>query len=90
MLLTKKYKIKPTNEQLDVLWNLPKQYTLIYKLSLSERKEVWKRERKNIKYSHQQDNLAILKEQYPSLYSLYSKTFQGVLQKLDANYKSFF
>lgn len=90
MLLTKKYKIQVTKEQVDVLWNLSEQCRLLYNFALSERKEAWENDNRSIKYIEQQNNLPQLKKDFPNYSIVYSKVLQAVLKKLDANYKSFF
>jgi putative transposase len=62
----------------------------LYNLALAERKDVWKLERKSVKYIDQQNKLSEFKKKNPKYKVVYSKTLQGVLKKLDANYKSFF
>ena len=90
MHLTAKVKIYPTEEQLEVLWELSDRCCSLYNLALAERKEKWKNERKSIKYLDQQNKLPDFKERNPEYKAVYSKTLQGILKKLDANYKSFF
>jgi len=90
MQLTKKIKIHPTEEQVDVLWKLSEQCRLVYNFALAERKETWKEEQRSVKYVEQQNKLPELKRQYPAYNIVYSKVLQSVLKKLDANYKSFF
>ena len=62
----------------------------LYNLTLAERKDVWKNDKKSIKYVDQQNKLSEFKKKNPEYKIVYSKTLQGVLKKLDANYKSFF
>ncbi len=90
MQLTKKIKIHPTEEQVDVLWKLSEQCRLVYNFALAERKETWKKEQRSVKYVEQQNHLPELKKTYPQYNIVYSKVLQSVLKKLDANYKSFF
>jgi len=90
MHLTAKVKIYPTEEQQKVLWGLSDRCCSLYNLALAERKDVWKLERKSIKYVDQQNKLSEFKKKNPEYKIVYSKTLQGVLKKLDANYKSFF
>jgi putative transposase len=90
MLLTKKYKIHPTEEQVDTLWYISEQCRLLYNHALAERKESWEKSGISINYKKQQNDLPDLKIEHPDLKKPYSKTLQGVLKKLDANYKSFF
>lgn len=90
MQLTKKVRVYPTAEQVDVLWELSEQCRLVYNFALDERKVAWNTEKRSVKYTDQQNQLPELKEKYPKYNIVYSKTLQGVLKKLDANYKSFF
>ncbi len=90
MFLTRNYKIRVSDEQKDVLWNISEQCRLVYNNALSERRSAWENENRSVKYIEQQNNLPELKKQYPNINIVYSKTLQGVLKKLDANYKSFF
>lgn len=90
MHLTAKVKIYPTEEQQKVLWELSDRCCSLYNLALAERKDVWKSERKSIKYIDQQNKLSEFKKKNPEYKAVYSKTLQGILKKLDANYKSFF
>lgn len=90
MILTKKYKIQVSNEQKDVLWNISEQCRFVYNNALAERKSSWENNKQSIKYNEQQNKLPELKKQNPDLNIVYSKTLQGILKKVDANYKSFF
>jgi len=90
MHLTKKIKINPTEEQVDVLWLLSEQCRRLYNSALAERKEAWETEQRSVKYVEQQNQLPMLKEKFPQYNIVYSKVLQSVLKKLDANYKSFF
>ena len=90
MHLTARVKIYPTEDQLKVLWELSDRCCSLYNLALAERKDAWKNERKIIKYIDQQNKLPDFKERNPEYKAVYSKTLQGILKKLDANYKSFF
>jgi putative transposase len=90
-------RIYPTQEQLDVLWDLSEKCRLIYNFALSERIENWKEQnklpknqRKYINYSKQQNELPEIKQKYPEYKWVYSKVLQMTLQKLDGSYKSFF
>ena len=90
MHLTAKVKIYPTEGQLKVLWELSDRCCSLYNLALAERKDAWKLESKSIKYVDQQNKLSEFKKNNPEYKVVYSKTLQGILKKLDANYKSFF
>jgi putative transposase len=91
MHLTKKVKIYPTEQQLDILWKLSDQCTFLYNQALEERKRIWSTEKRSVKYEEQATNLLhILKDSNSNLKIVYSKTLQTILKKLDSNYKSFF
>lgn len=90
MQLTKKIKIHPTEEQVDVLWKLSEKCRLVYNFALAERREKWKEEHRSVKYVEQQNQLPELKKQYSQYNMVYSKVLQSTIKKLDANYKSFF
>ncbi|MHA1452340.1 MAG: RNA-guided endonuclease InsQ/TnpB family protein [Promethearchaeota archaeon] len=87
----------PSQDQEKLLWLLSEKCRLLYNFALHDRIENWKQNRelpeenrKYITYLNQQNQLPALKKQYPEYKWVYSKVLQGVLKKLDANYKSFF
>jgi len=95
--LSQKIRIYPTEEQLQVLWDVSEKCRLIYNFALSERIDNWKaqkekpkNERKYITYTQQQNKLPEIKRKYPEYKWVYSKVLQMILRKLDGNYKSFF
>ncbi|MFO8017860.1 MAG: helix-turn-helix domain-containing protein, partial [Promethearchaeia archaeon] len=97
MQLSQKIRIYPTEEQLQVLWDLSEKCRLIYNFALSDRINTWKnqkkkpkQERKYITYTQQQNRLPKIKDNYPEYKWVYSKVLQMTLRKLDANYRSFF
>ena len=90
MHLSAKVKIYPTEDQLKVLWELSDKCCSLYNLALAERKDAWKNESNSIKYVDQQNKLPEFKKNNPEYKVVYSKVLQGILKKLDANYKSFF
>ncbi|TFF98990.1 MAG: transposase, partial [Promethearchaeota archaeon] len=97
MQLSQKIRIYPTEEQLQVLWDVSEKCRLIYNFALSERIENWKeqkekpkKERNYITYTQQQNELPEIKRKYPEYKWVYSKVLQMTLRKLDGNYKSFF
>jgi putative transposase len=97
VILTKKVGIYPTQEQEKVLLDLSEKCRLIYNFGLAERITNWeenrgkpKEERICITYIKKQNDLPAIKKRYPDYGWNYSKVYQGVLRKLDANYKSFY
>lgn len=96
MLLTQKLHIFPSEAQVTVLWDLAEKCRLIYNFALAERLENWKKNKKKSKkgrtyitYTHQQNQLPVLKRKYPAYKWVYSKVLQMTLRKLDADIKSF-
>jgi putative transposase len=90
MQLAKKIQIYPTKEQVDVLWELSDKCRLVYNFALADRINVYDKEKRSVKYAEQQNKLPDFKKRNPEYNVVYSKTLQGVLKKLDGNYKSFF
>src|SRR5665648_1141748 len=90
MKLTKKINIDPTEEQVSVLWELSDKCRFIYNLALADKKNAWHNEQRSVGYIEQQNKLPEFKKNNPEYKVVYSKVIQGVLKKLDANYKSFF
>jgi len=97
MILTQKVRIYSTPHQQKVLWDLSEKCRLIYNFALGDRIKNWednrdkpKDEREYLTYQDQQDMLPELKKKYPEYKWVYSKVLQMTLNKLDANYKSFF
>ncbi len=90
MQLTEKIKIHPTDEQVDVLWTTSNLSRLTYNFALTERLETWRNEQRSVRYEEQQNKLPEMKKKFPQYAKVYSKVLQGILKKLDANYKSFF
>ncbi len=90
MQLTQQIRIFPTLEQEEVLWVLSEKCRLIYNFALAERRDAYKNGVKGVTYRKQQNDLPIIKEQYPEYKWVYSKVLQCVLRTLNADYKSFF
>ena len=90
MQLTQKIRIEPSPSQEIVLEALSEKCRLIYNFALSERKKAFEQGINGINYVKQQNDLPMLKKQYPEYSWVYSRTLQHILRTLDANYKSFF
>ena len=90
MQLAKKIQIYPTKDQVDIFWQLSEKCRLVYNFALADRQEVHKKEGRSVKYKEQQNKLPDFKERNPEFKCVYSKTYQGILKKLDVSYKSFF
>ena len=88
MLLAKKIKIYPNEEQVDVLWVISENCRIVYNFALADRKDTWRIEKRSVGYREQQDKLPEFKEKHPELKVVYSKVYQGILKKLSAAYSS--
>ncbi|MFX1319892.1 MAG: RNA-guided endonuclease InsQ/TnpB family protein [Promethearchaeota archaeon] len=96
-MLTQKIRIVPTPQQEEIMWALSEKCRLLYNFALAERRQNWeinrrrpKTKRNYITYSMQQNALPSLKDQFPEYKWVYSKVLQMTLQKLDADFKSFY
>ena len=90
MQLAKKIRIYPTQEQADVLWEISDKCRIVYNFALADRQDVYEKEDRAVKYTEQQNKLQDFKKRNPEYNQVYSKTLQGILKKLDSNYRSFF
>ena len=90
MQLAKKIRIYPTEEQVNVLWQLSEKCRLVYNFALAQRKDIYRKEKRTVRYQEQQNQLPDLKKCKPEFNIVYSKVYQGILKKLDASYHSFF
>ncbi len=88
--LTKKFSIKPTEKQENVLWELAETCRLLYNHALGEQKFLYSSYKYRVTYIDQQNALPQLKERFPRYKHVYSKVLQMTLKKVDAAYKSFF
>ncbi|MFB0545230.1 MAG: helix-turn-helix domain-containing protein [Asgard group archaeon] len=90
MQLTQKIRIFPSEEQDEALQDLSEKCRLIYSFALAERIEAWKKNRKTVNYTKQQNDLPKIKRKYPEYGWVYTKVLQMVLRRLDGDYKSSF
>ncbi|AKB21753.1 helix-turn-helix domain-containing protein [Methanosarcina sp. WH1] len=90
MQLAKKIRIYPTEEQVNVLWELSGKCRVVYNFALADRKDAYNKEKRSVKYTEQQNKLPDFKIRNPEYNIVYSKTLQGILKKLDSSYHSFF
>jgi putative transposase len=90
MQLAKKIRIYPTKEQIDVLWEISEKCRIVYNLALNDRQDAYEKENRSVKYTEQQNKLPDFKKRNPEYNQVYSKTYQGILKKLDDSYRSFF
>jgi putative transposase len=84
------YRIYPTKKQLAKLNETLDECRWLYNHLLEKRKQAYEQEGKTLSCYQQQATFPILKEQRPSLSSVYSQVTQNVAVRLDLAMKSFF
>jgi putative transposase len=87
--LAKKVRIYPTEEQVNVLWEISEKCRLVYNFALADINDSWNDEKRSIKYTEQQNKLPGFKKRNPEFEIVYSKVYQGILKKLHGAYRSF-
>ncbi|MHA2216600.1 MAG: helix-turn-helix domain-containing protein [Candidatus Hodarchaeales archaeon] len=70
--LTKKFLIKPTKKQKDLLWELAETCRLLYNHALAERRFLYTSYKHRVTYIDQQNALPHLKERFPRYKHVYS------------------
>ncbi|MFX1538146.1 MAG: RNA-guided endonuclease InsQ/TnpB family protein, partial [Promethearchaeota archaeon] len=90
VMLTRKFTINPTKDQVEILCELANVFRLLYNHALAERKFCYDNYRVSLSYKDQQNALPSLKRKYPLYQQVYSKVLQMALKKLDNAFKAFF
>jgi putative transposase len=90
VMLTRKFAINPTKDQVGTLCELANVCRLLYNHALAERKFFYDNYQVSLSYKEQQNALPSLKRVYPLYQQVYSKVLQMTLKKLDNAYKAFF
>jgi putative transposase len=85
-----KFRIYTTRKQEELL-----QFTLnhcrwLYNTALQQRRDVYRSTGKSIGYSIQQNEMPLLKDQFPEYIQIHSQVLQSVLKRVDLAYQSFF
>ena len=89
-LLTYKLRAYPTALQEYKLENWLFALCWLYNYALEERKRVWKKEQRTVRYSQQQNNLPELKKKEPILKLVHSQVLQDTLRRVDKAFQKFF
>ncbi|MFX0050108.1 MAG: RNA-guided endonuclease InsQ/TnpB family protein [Candidatus Hodarchaeota archaeon] len=89
-MLTRRFTINPTKEQVSTLCELANVCRLLYNHALAERKFFYDNYQLSLSYKEQQNALPSLKRIYPLYQQVYSKVLQMTLKKLDNAFKAFF
>ena len=91
MVLTYKYRLRPTNKQRHALDEILFQMQTVYNDALNERRWYWQRSRQSISYFDQWKRMKEERQQYPDEMGLLNATsVQQMLRRLDKSYKAFY
>ena len=90
MLKTYKYRLFPTKKQTTIMNQWLSECRWLYNHFLEQRKNSWEQEKKSLNYYAQAISIPKLKEQRPSLTSVYSQVLQNVAVRVDIAFKAFF
>lgn len=90
MRKTYKYRIHLTRKQEAILKSQLESCRMLYNQFLSERKNLWETEGKNIRLYDQQNSIPALKKECPPLKDIHSLTVQNVAVRVDLAYAAFF
>src|SRR5260221_60054 len=84
------YQIIPTKNQVHNVNETLEECRWLYNHLLETRKTTWEQDGKKLSLYGQQETFSILKEQHPSLNSVYSQVLQNVAVRVDLAFKAFF
>lgn len=91
MLLTYKYRLRPTNKQHHILDDVLFQMQTVYNDALNERRWYWSRSRKSVSYYDQCSRFKVERHRYPEQMGLLNATsIQQMLRRLDKAYRAFY
>lgn len=90
MLKSYKYRLYPSNDQIDQMNHHFGCCRMIWNLALDVKKTAWNNARKNITRNQLAAQLVELKEEYTWLYDVNAQSLQSVLMHLDNAFNAFF
>lgn len=85
-----KYRLYPTTEQEQTLLRWLEDLRWLYNTALTERRNNWKWNRKNVSHFEQKRNLLPLKQHKPEFDAIYSQVLQDTIRRLDKAFANFF
>ncbi len=85
-----KYRLYPTKKQEEFLKFTLNYCCWLYNTALQQRKDAYKSTCKSIGYSEQQNEMPLLKKQFPEYAKIHSQVLQNVLRRVDLSFKNFF
>ncbi len=90
MMITKRFEIKPTKEQEEMMFQTLYLCRKLYNLALDQRQNYYKEHEKGLTYTDQQNQLPAFKRKKPEYKQVQSQALQDALRRLDNAYKNFF
>ncbi|MFQ5794593.1 MAG: RNA-guided endonuclease InsQ/TnpB family protein [Candidatus Bipolaricaulia bacterium] len=90
MIKTLKYRLYPTQQQIEIFQHWLDICREIYNAGLQERRTAWERLGRSVSLSAQKAQLPGLKQDIPEVASVHSQVLQDVLLRLDKAFKAFY
>lgn len=90
MIISYKYRIYPNKKQTEILHTQFNLCRWLYNTALEHRITAYNTIGRSISYQDQQNELPVIKEQFPEFINVHSQVLQNVLKRLDNAFKGFF
>jgi putative transposase len=90
MIKSYKFRIFPSKKQIRILNQHLEECRWLYNYCIEERREAWKRNKKNLSCFDQQNKLVELKRNRTSLNNIYAQVLQEVVKRVDLAFKGFY
>lgn len=90
MLRTVRYRIYPTKAQQENIQRTLEICRWLYNLALEQRIVIYRQQKRHVTYTMQQNELPLLKKEYPFFKEVYSQVLQDVCNRLDTAFQGFF
>ncbi len=90
MRKTYQYRIYPTKKQLNTLETTLEECRWLYNNILAYRKDAWEQEQRLVSRYDTQSRIPLLRNERPSLNSVYSQVLQNVNERVELAFRSFF
>lgn len=85
-----KYRLYPTNKQIQVFVKNLDLCRNLYNVSLQHRRDVYKSVQRRISYNEQANELKFIRIEFPEYSKIYSQILQDVLKRVEKSYQGFF
>jgi len=90
LILTYKYRLYPTNYQIDAIDKMINQHRYLYNETLAQRKDTYEQEQKSVSYVDQSKWLTQHRKENETYSNLNFSSCQRTLKRLDKAFQSFF